>query len=384
LPAGVADAGKLEGVNASASRSPAAAFRKVWEPDWTKLDFRIGSRCATGIGIALLVGLLIGSPIMGAIAAAGALGTAFGAFERIRGSSAIPMLLATGGMGGSVFVGIVFGHSDLAYVLLAAISGGMCGALVGFGTGYWYVGLQWTIAGLVAAEFTGDAHTAAQHSALLVAGGLLETIVVLALRQFRPLVSPIAPPDALDPRDALRVIVRTPVVLHAVRRRLRFTRGVWVEAVRLAIALAVSAYAGRALHLSHAYWCPMTTLIVMKSDLHLTLSRGLARVCGTLLGVALTALITLALHPGPIVLCALSLLAAFLMFSLLKVNYAVYSICITTFVVFQLAFLNLPAPAAAMERGFATLLGFVIALLAHLVWNVQHLLRKGTPTTLPA
>jgi uncharacterized membrane protein YccC len=67
------------------------------------------------------------------------------------------------------------------------------------------------------------------------------------------------------------------------------------------------------------------------------------------------------------VLVGLIAATAWTCYAFLRVNYAILSLAITMYVVLLFAIAGLPEPLVALHRAVATLLGGVIALLAHLV-----------------
>lgn len=351
-------------------------FGRIWKPDWSQNGARVALRCQVAIGFCLAAGLAIGSPEMGAVAASGALGAGFGAFERIRGSSLLPMLLGSLGMGLSVFAGALFGYSDFGFIALAAFAGLVAGVLAAMGDGMWYVALQWAIAALVVGANPRSPDQAALLTTLVMSGGLLQTLVIVLFRRFRPIEG--LAPDLLSTREGRRFLKMAPLVRPFLARLADDSGRVWKEAARIAFALALAALAARMFGLPHAYWAPMTALLVLKSDLHLTVARGVARMSGTLVGMALVSTISIVLHPAPVVLCLMGVLFAWLCFTLLKVNYAMYSVCITAFVVSQLELGGLTGYEVAKERALGTLLGVSGALLAQLLPHAMRHVKQDT------
>ena len=68
----------------------------------------------------------------------------------------------------------------------------------------------------------------------------------------------------------------------------------------------------------------MTALLVLKPDFRQTLTRGVARIAGTLVGVEIATLIAAGIRPGALALAVLVIVFAWLCYSLLQVNYAIY------------------------------------------------------------
>jgi uncharacterized membrane protein YccC len=140
------------------------------------------------------------------------------------------------------------------------------------------------------------------------------------------------------------------------------------HALRLAVVTALAEVIVRAIGLPHGYWGVLTIFIVLRPDYSSTLYRGLQRAAGTLAGAGL-GLATVQL--GRIGLAALlagvaaSLLAAYAVFT---VNYLLYAVFLTDFVVVLLALLGQPAEATALARLAGTGIGTGLALLAYLFW----------------
>jgi uncharacterized membrane protein YccC len=140
------------------------------------------------------------------------------------------------------------------------------------------------------------------------------------------------------------------------------------HALRLAVVTAVAEAIVQAAGLSHGYWAVLTIFIVLRPDYSSTLYRGLQRAAGTLVGaglglatVQLARISTAALLVG----IGVSLLAAYAVFT---VNYLLYGVFLTDFVVVLLALLGLPAEPTAVARLAGTGLGTGLAILAYLLW----------------
>jgi uncharacterized membrane protein YccC len=140
------------------------------------------------------------------------------------------------------------------------------------------------------------------------------------------------------------------------------------HALRLAVVSAIAEVIAIATDLPHGYWAALTIFIVLRPDYSSTFYRGLQRAAGTVVGAGLgvaTALLgrvsTIALLIG----IGISLLAAFAVFT---VNYLLYSVFLTDFVVVLLAMLGLPPDTTAVDRLIGTGVGTGLAILAYLLW----------------
>ncbi len=120
--------------------------------------------------------------------------------------------------------------------------------------------------------------------------------------------------------------------------------------------------------LSHGYWIVLTIFIVLRPDYSSTLYRGLQRAAGTVVGAGLgVATVQLAKVSLTVLLAGIgiSLLAAYAVFT---VNYLLYAVFLTDFVVVLLALLGLPPEPTALARLVGTGIGTGLAILAYLIW----------------
>ncbi|MFC5848780.1 FUSC family protein [Deinococcus petrolearius] len=139
------------------------------------------------------------------------------------------------------------------------------------------------------------------------------------------------------------------------------------HALKYALVLGLSVYVERRLNVPHGYWLPLTVGVVLRQDYVSTLTRGVARLGGTLAGVGLGALLT-ALHPPHLMLALLSVVAAFFAYALFPAGYAAFSGAITLYVLLSVVGSGLSEGQAAAQRLVFTLLGGAVAILAYLLW----------------
>jgi uncharacterized membrane protein YccC len=156
--------------------------------------------------------------------------------------------------------------------------------------------------------------------------------------------------------------------LVTLRANLAWHSAVLRHAVRLALTLAAAMIVYRLSGLDHGYWIALTALIVLRPDFNQTLVRGLSRIGGTIVGAGLSTLLVAAVKPDHVGLAVMFACAVMLAFIFVRVNYAVFSICVTSYVVFLLSFAALPAPSTAADRVVATLIGGALATAAYFAW----------------
>jgi uncharacterized membrane protein YccC len=485
-----------------------------------------------GLAVPLVLGLLLGRPEEGAAAATGALLTGFVSFQGVYRTRAWAMLLTALGMGATTLLGEFVGQSLVTDLLLAAVGGLVVGMGSALGPIVTAVGRFWLIALLVATGIADGIGSPFGHAALVVAGGLLQTLIVVVLwplrrspaerralarlywdlsayaellpaarwvapsdpapfaeaaavladpqpwalrgdgTAFRELYDeaeririslaalaanrdrlhgwapdgvaaidglaataaevlaavaesvqagravglPAALEDALDGGDPpglpdevigvasrlrgqLRAITRIaptasqgwhgPVrrggrarpisvsrdALLTLRANLTPHSAPFRHAIRLAAALMAATVVSHLLPVDRGYWLPLTVLVVLQPDFGATFSRGVARVAGTVLGVAVVTALLAALRPGPGLLVALSVLLGFAAMALFRVSFAAFSACVTAVITVLLAFAGLPGFSTVADRLIDTVVGGAIAMLAYLVWPTWEAVR---------
>ena len=139
------------------------------------------------------------------------------------------------------------------------------------------------------------------------------------------------------------------------------------HAVRLTLTVTLALVIEHVLKLEHAQWIGLSVILVLRPDFSTTFTRGIGRVAGTV-GGALLASVIAAFHPSEPAYIALAILFAGMAFALFNVSYALFSLSITGYVVYLLAFGGAPEHTAALDRVVATALGGTLALLAYVAW----------------
>ncbi len=341
----------------SSAPDRAGLLRETLIFDWSQWNPGVAWRSVPAMALALGAGIALGSPRAGLVAAAGAFTTGLGSLQTIRGSRLLPMLLAALGMSVSTFAGMTLGHQSLWFVLMAGVWSATYALLTAMRGGTSWVALQWTVWFLVAGAFHTTPQGALTRSSLILAGGLFQTLVTaVVIRLWRHKHGPeraVSPePGLLESLGNLRSCMKmqTPVCLFSLR-----------------IALVVTAAAEFYRHTNSlsGYWVPMTTLLVVRANPIQTLTRGVMRVAGTLLGAWVAGLIAAYLHPSPAVLAALIVFFAWWAFAVLNVNYALFTLNLTAYIVFLLSLSGYPPAAVVHRRAAYTLLGGLFALLAY-------------------
>ncbi|MEV6210364.1 FUSC family protein [Kitasatospora sp. NPDC051914] len=170
-----------------------------------------------------------------------------------------------------------------------------------------------------------------------------------------------------------------PVGFATVRRQLQPRSAVFQHAVRLSCVVTLSYLAARPLGLHHGYWAPLTAAMVMRPDFAQTFSRGVARLAGTVVGVAVSTAVVQVLDPGPWLSTALAVVCIFGAYLTIRTGYAFTTACVSSYVVFLLGLQAGDPLETALERVLLTLLGGAIALGAYALfptWQTARLTER--------
>jgi hypothetical protein len=313
--------------------------------------------CIPALVLALASSLAIGQFGGAILAAAGAFSVGFGAFQKLSRLHAAPMLLAAICMSLSTAVGTCASgdpYLDAAVVALAAFSLGLAAS---FGAGPWWVLLQGAIFLVIAGSQPGDLREGSSRAVTVLAGGLGQTLAVVLLRRLAPGGFPrLAAPNALPSPST------TAEWLAEARRVLRLDSPEMRYALLLGFAAGVAVLITRRLALPNGYWAVLTVLLVLRRSGTETITRGVQRIAGTLVGAGAATLFAALLRLDLPALAALITVMAWCAYATQWVNYGTFSASVTAYVAFLLALDGAPEATVAAHRVVATLLGGVIGI----------------------
>jgi hypothetical protein len=327
--------------------------------EWARFQGLAALLCLPAMALALVAGLKAHYPPAGIVAAGGALTVGFSSFRVLHGSRLLPMLLTSFGMFFAASLGTLSGQSHVVTVLLAGLLGLGYGITTVFSEDGSWIGMQCTIAFLVASAFPASGWHALERGALVFAGGGMQVILLLIFQRI-PFASPRMELRRCYPAGVAAILWRDLRV--AVLQHLHFDRPGLRYAARLSFTLMLAVLVSRLLHQVNSYWLPMTALIVTKPDFYRTYTSSLGRVFGTFAGIGVASFLADALHPGIPVLVVLTLVFAWATFAWQKVNYAIFSCALTAFIVFLIAIAGLPEATVTANRLLDTALGTLIAM----------------------
>lgn len=328
--------------------------------EWKYFDARGSARCILAIALCLAAAIAAGMPREGMDAAYGAMSVGFGSFQREQRPATGARIFTSVMIAVSVLVGGLLGHSLFLATALVAVWGFGSALLIWLGAQTSWIGIQAAIALFLGIAYAGTAASAFERAAFVVLGGLLQTLLLFALCR-EGCESRTVPGKQRTDFSFAHLRREIAAELRPRSPALRF-------ALRAAFTLALAQSLSRFMSLQNAYWVPMTALLVMKPDVGQSFTRALARLSGTIAGAAIATVIAAELHPGLWVIAALIVLFAWLCYNLLLVNYAVYTICITQYVVFLLSLAGLPTRVVFAHRVFNTILGGCLGLLVRVLW----------------
>jgi len=154
--------------------------KSVFTIDWGQIE--IGAvRCTIGVLIPLVVGLATGAVADGVAAAVGALSAGFASFQGAYRARASLTVLVAAGMAVSAMVGAPAERNAVTAVLVTALWGGLAGMMVSLGQAGLVTGLQWVVAELIVGAIPMTLGQAAVRAAMVMAGGVIQTVLVVAL-----------------------------------------------------------------------------------------------------------------------------------------------------------------------------------------------------------
>jgi uncharacterized membrane protein YccC len=178
-------------------------------------------------------------------------------------------------------------------------------------------------------------------------------------------------------RELPRAFPQLQDTLQTLRSSLSLRSPFGRHGVRLAVTLGLATALYRGLAIDRGYWMTLTALLVLKPDFTTSFARGLLRIVGTLIGALLASGISLTIAPGPRGDVGFAILFAALGFLLINVNWGIFGVTVTAYVVFLFSLLGYSEHSAIVDRVLATLYGGGLAELAMFVWPTWEGSRAG-------
>jgi uncharacterized membrane protein YgaE (UPF0421/DUF939 family) len=333
---------------------------------WTKLTVRSGVSALITVTICLLAGYFSGHESAGAIAAGSAFTVGFAAFHKALSSRLLSIGLCTLGIASATLAGSLAAETTWLVVLVTLIAALNYGLFSSISATAGWVSQQCAVYVIVAGYFKRGLHFAVGRTAMVLLGGGILMLVHVLFDLFRRRSRPESRAEQEPIRK--RFDVRIAQLLENLRAQMRLTGETASYTARLVITLLLCTGIYRHFHIRNGYWCPMTALLVLKPQWSATLSRGIARFLGTLAGAGIALLLARTVPFGTPIIFAIIVLCAWGCYALQAVNYAVFSMFITLYIVFLFRFGGFSQTSAAHIRLFNTALGGSLALLLDAAW----------------
>lgn len=349
---------------------------------WSALNLRLPLVSASAVGLCLFIGIFAGHPGSGLIAGGGALTVGFGANQRIADSRLLPMIAAVLAMASTTLIGTLAGNRGYTLLLAAGIAAFIYGVLTSRNAGLAWVGQQASVTLFVASGYPTGPRPALVRAGLIAAGGTVQILITTFGLRLMPELRKdlLAIPRSLyttlyqQHRELLNRLHDLPQALPALSGRIAL-----LYSLRLTVTVVLASELYRRLGIQSGYWIPMTALLVQKPAFFETLARASARILGTLAGAYLCSLLIADIPIHPLVLAAATTFCAFWAFATNGVNYGLFSLFLTSYIVFLLSLNQIPGPEIAHRRALCTLLGGLIALAIHIDALHRHRVHPANP-----
>ncbi len=166
------------------------------------------------------------------------------------------------------------------------------------------------------------------------------------------------PPPALQPQSVFDIL----------RANFTLRSATFRHAIRMSAALACATLLYRFFPLDRGYWAPLTVVVVLRPDFSTTITRGLARGLGTLLGGVCIGLLFVLLRPNPLTLTLIAGLLVWAAQSVFLANYVIFAFVLTAFVAALVSLSGAPPLQTVEDRVIDTLIGIALAIGSIIIW----------------
>ena len=336
---------------------------------WAKRTPAAGLQSVIAVAVALIVGKVSGHASAGAIAAGAAFTIGFALFHEALASTLLSMGIVTLGLASGTLAGSLGAGIPALVLILAIVASINYGLLADLGTTSSWIGQQCAVFVVIASYFPLGVHYAVGRTEMVLAGGALQMLSYTAFHLHR------LHPRALAARPPVVPLLRTRAlrILKQMRKDLAWGSSMVSYILRLVLAVGLSSAIYQTFHIRNGYWAPMTALLVLKPQWSNTLSRGIARLFGTLLGAGVALMFALWVPLPAWLTFTLCVAAAWGCYATQAVNYALFSFAITIYIVFLFRFGGFSDRSAAHLRLVNTAIGGGIALAIDFLWRLLNL-----------
>lgn len=334
---------------------PGTVRQEIIKPNWKAFDPLDGLECLPALAFPLLLGIAKGDVGEYATVVAGAFTVGFGSFQQTKGSRLSLMLAASFGMSAASWAGTLAGSSPTAVIWASAAMAGLYATLSHLSPAASWAALQCGIYFVISTAYPAHGRHAWTRGLLVLSGGLLQTLFMAGwsrLRRTSAFGAPASPPAQAQPFYIL-----------------------FIARVTLTITIAAALY--QWLSAQNGYWIPMNALIVIRPGFHDSMTRGFARMLGTMAGAAVATVLIRIIPPGHWSLACGALVFAWLSYALSQVNYACFAGCLTAYIAFLLSLVGIPEEQLILHRVLFTALGGGLAFGLH--WAATKLMEGQRP-----
>ncbi len=346
---------------------------------WNKSTPQPALASTVPVAVALLLGEFTGHASAGSIAAGAAFTVGFAIFHEAMASTLLSMFLATLGIASATLAGSLGAQWTPVVLVLCVVAAVNYGLLAGIGNTSGWIGQQCAVFVIVSSYFAQGVHYALGRSSMVLLGGGLQMLTFYLWNLFKHHERH---GDAPAPPVLRQMRTRSGQLWRTGRDLLHWRTDTTAYVLKLLVTLSVTTLFYRELHWRNGYWAPMTALLVLKPKWANTLSRGVARLAGTMVAVGICALLTL--HPvfNHWAYFLIILGSAWICFALQAVNYALFCLALTLYTVFLFAFGGFSERTAADLRLINTAAGGLLALAVDFVakYVMPRLFRLPTGT----
>lgn len=147
------------------------------------------------------------------------------------------------------------------------------------------------------------------------------------------------------------------------------------HAVRLAVAAGCGVAIARFAEVAHGYWIPLTVVMVLRPETAHTYTRCVGRVGGNVIGVVVATVIALILHPTGLAAATMAVALLGVAYLVSAIGYLAVSAALAAAIVFLIDIAGVDGLASVSDRVAATLIGGMLAVLAHVVLPDQAAVR---------
>ncbi len=160
-----------------------------------------------------------------------------------------------------------------------------------------------------------------------------------------------------------------------VRENLTRSSPILRHAVRLSGAAAAGTAIARFAGIEHGYWIALTVLMVLRPETAHTYTRCVGRIGGNAAGVVVASVVTMLWHPTGLASAVLAVIFLGVAYAVSGLSYLALSAALAASIVFLIDIDGVADAATLADRLVATLIGGVLAVLAHVLIPDDALVR---------